>query len=357
MAEEPNEKILRQVRHMLDKANHPNTPDAEREMCIRRADTLMLRYAIDQALLDATKKDDRRLPVTRKFHAYDGREWKYKFGTILHAMEETYRCRVAIHHNGDVTVVGMPEDVDYMELIWTNVYLTFISRLYPRWDDNLSFDHNVYNYKRAGFKWAQIYKVATEHHHYLRDEKDGAMIRGYKRHAEMVGDTSTIKTQKHEAFRESFAEGFVRSLCARLETVRSETSEAATGSGAELALVDVRDRVQEAFYETFPDFRPMSEEERARLLQDIREREEREARALQERLDAMTPAERRRYEDEQERERRRQAKADERYWRNLAKDSARRYDPDGMSTGRAAGQEVNLGHEQAVGATKAGELE
>jgi hypothetical protein len=337
MTQPVEEKILDRVRKLLDRANHPNTPDPERELCIQRADRYMLQYAIDQALLDATKKDDRRLPITRRFHAYDGREWKYKFGTILHAMEETYRCRVAIHADGDVTVVGMPEDVDYMELIWTNVYLTFISRLYPRWDDNLSFDHNVYNYKRAGFRWAQIYRIATEHHHYLKDEKDGAMIRGYKRHAAMVGDTSQIKTQRHEAFRESFAEGFVRSLCARLETVRTETSETATGSGAELALVSVKDRVEEAFYEVFPNLAPMIEEERERLLQEIREREQREA--------------------EQERERRREAKANERYWRDLDRDQARRYDPEGISVGRAAGKEVNLGTDQAVGGSDtAGEL-
>lgn len=354
------EKILNQVRHMLDKANHPNTGEAERELCLRRADTLMLRHAIDQAMLDATKRDDRRQPIPNRFRAFerwgDGWEYTSKFQTIIWELARTYRCKAAIHPDGDVTIVGMPDDVQYFEMIWTNIYFGFITKMYPRWQDNLSFEHNVYNYKTAGYKWPEIRDVAREHQHHVPWPDGGMLIRAYKKHARVVGDERQIKTQRHAAFRESYAEGFTRQVCRRLEDFRYESAETAKGSGAELALVDVEERVKEEFYNLFPDFRPMTAEQLEELRAAQRKQEEEAASRLQEELDAMTPAQRRKYEEAQERQRIKDAKDSDRYWKDLEEKRERNYDPDGMRVGRSSGNSVDLGGRERLGGGSAGEL-
>lgn len=334
------EKILDRVRKLLDRANHPGTPEPERDACIAKADSLMLKHAIDEALLDANKKGDQRTPVTTTFRAYSEYEFSAKFQTMLWSMAETLRCRAAVRYNGDTTVVGMQDDVQYFEMLWTTVYLSFVSKIYPRWNDNLSFDHNVYNFKKAGFKWPAIRETAVGHGHWVEWPDGGFLIRAYKRHAKMVGDESLIKTQRHNAYRASFAEGFVQEICAKLEQMRenAKNAESQGAPGTALALVSVEERVNEQFYEQFPHHRPMSQED----LEAIREKRRKEREEEEARVAAMSPAERKKWEDEQEKERRRQAKASDRFWRDQERRSSSLYDPSGVSAGRQAGAETDL---------------
>lgn len=344
MTEQPEERILERVRKLLDRANHPGTPEPERDACIAKADGLMFKHAIDQAMLDANAKSDMRTPVSVTFRAYSESEFKYKFQTMMSNLATTVRCRVALKWNGDVIVVGMADDVEFYEMVWTTIYLSFTSKINPKWNDDLSFDHNVYNFKKAGYKWPEICSKARANNHHVPWPDGGALIRAYKRHAKLAGDTHQVTTQRHAAYRESFTEGFVREICAKLEQMREDQSEVSrTGQpGTELALRGVQDRVDEAFYEAFPNLRPMSDEEAERIRRDRAEAKRREQEELEAKLAAMTPAQRRAWDREQEAERRREERENARYWRQYQREQDRLYDSDGIKAGRQAGAETDL---------------
>jgi hypothetical protein len=349
------EGVLDRVRKILDRANHPNTPDGERETALRMADRLITKHAIDEALLDAAGRDDRRTPITKRIRAWEGFDWQAKFRTMVAEIAKTVRCKVALHPGGDITVVGMREDVEYLEMMWTVVYLNFVSKMNPRWDNTLSFEHNVYNFKKAGYKWPSIRDKARANNCWVDWPDGGRLIRAYKKHARMVGDESLVSTQRHSAYRESFSEGFTNTICAMLEEMRSQQREDSKDSvpGAALALRSIDEQVQESFYEAFPNFRPLSDEEFQERLEERRRIQEQEAREEQERLDAMTPAERRKHDEQVEAKRRKEAKESDRFWRDLMRQRDAKYDPSGIAAGTKAGRETDLtGGRRGMGGTK-----
>ncbi|HMC69102.1 MAG TPA: DUF2786 domain-containing protein, partial [Mycobacteriales bacterium] len=64
-----DDRILERVRKLLARAEHPTTPAAEAEACSEKAATLMSRYVIDQAMLDAAggrSRGARPAPVVRR---------------------------------------------------------------------------------------------------------------------------------------------------------------------------------------------------------------------------------------------------------------------------------------------------
>lgn len=359
MNEQVEERILEKVRKMYERANHPNTPEAERETAMRMADAMMLKHAIDQALLDSNAKGDNRTPTTLRFRAFSEYEFTYKFQTMLSELAKTVRCRAACSFRGDVTIVGMPDDAEFFEMVWTSIYMSFVSKINPKWNNDLSFDHNVYNFKKAGYKWPAIKDVARNNNHWVEWPDGGALIRAYKRHAKMVGDDVVVKTQRHAAYRESFAEGFVQEVCAKLEQMREDQSETfkSGAPGTELALLGVKERVDEAFYEEFPHLRPMSDEEAQRLLEERKARIQREQEELEAKLAAMTPKQLEVWHRKQEQARQREARANERYWRQIGREAERRYDRDGIVAGRQAGAETDLsGGRVHVGGGTKGEI-
>lgn len=53
-----NNPIIEKVQAILDRANHPNTPQAEAETALAMAQKLMLKHGLDEALLAKARKTD-----------------------------------------------------------------------------------------------------------------------------------------------------------------------------------------------------------------------------------------------------------------------------------------------------------
>ena len=64
-----DKKLMETVRLLLARAEHPNTPPEEADTALRRANALMARHAIDEALVRATQTArERRAPVVEKWN-------------------------------------------------------------------------------------------------------------------------------------------------------------------------------------------------------------------------------------------------------------------------------------------------
>ena len=355
------DKILEQVQALLARAEHPNTPEPERELCFERANKLITRHALDEAIIRSRQTaEERRRPVTEKFRWMEkASSFAPYLRTILSEICETNRCRAIIHPaTYEVTVVGFKEDVSWVQMLYMNCYFTFLSKMFPKWNDELGYDENVYNFKIAGYKWPAINDTAVKHGHedhsrskwnYETHKYDysigGAVIAAYKRHAKKVGDTNRVQTQRHSAYRMSFAEAFARRVSSRLEQMREEAarmSESAPGM-----MLAIRNDVDDMFYELFPNMNPEEMErirsERERAMREAQEREERER---QEMLDAMTEKQRAAFLEKEERQRRREAASNERYWREY--DRRNRIDSDGSRAGSSAADTVRLTRDAGI---------
>lgn len=377
--------ILERVRNLMARAEHPETPAPEAEVCLREANKLMTRHAIDEAVLAATQtKAERRRPVVEKWHWMESRsEHSAYLRTMLAAIARANRCRAVVEFRDpyDVTVVGMAEDAAWVQTLYTNCYLAFLSRLNPKWD-LADFDGSVYRYKIAGFTWIEAWWALVDakdvrdripRDYYRKnswrvprtnsydmelykelglprppvDGKTSTFIAAYRRHAAKIGDHEIISTQHTTAYRRTFAKAFADQIELRLWRMRKDTEEEIASAGAELVLVGLEEAVADAFYEEFPHFHP--DEVRRKDL--IREQESLESqRRAQEAEDlkiaAMSPAARRKYLEAKERKDRRERESNERYW--AKQDQRITYVGSAARAGRAAADSVNLQRATAV---------
>ena len=337
------EKILDRVRKLLDLANGAGATDSERQAALDMADKLMLKHAIDEAMLEASmSKEERRKPISSHFQASDPHapHWQ-KFKTVMSYLAKLQRVRVAFHYNGDVTLVGYFEDVEYVKMKFLNVYLHFSKTIDPRWDNALTPEHNVYNFKVAGRQWQDIQEAAA----YNGVDKPFHWFKpAYRRHCKLIGEEPTRHTQRNFAYRESFAEAFRTRICERVDQLIKERENMTAEAGALVLMRDLGIEIDEMFYTLFPSFRPATAEEIAAMEARIKERERLEQEELERKLEAMSPKERAEYDRQQEEERRRQARADKDYWKRLSAS----YDSAGHAGGRASADKVDLSRNEGV---------
>lgn len=191
------------VRKLLAKAEHPSTPAAEAEALSAKAEELMARYAIDQALLMADSPGKGR-PESQVVHVpapYLGPKVR-----LLGAVASAYDVRSAYvvqsgggDRVGRVTLVGYRSDLQVVEVLFTSLLLQATAAM-------------------------------------LREDDGG----------------------RPRSFRQSFLLGFAARVGQRLRRTRLVARQEATaerGTGAELVLVDRRQAVDSAYREMFPRLR------------------------------------------------------------------------------------------------------
>lgn len=340
------EKILSRVQKLLDKANANGVTEEERKLFLDKADELMFKHSIDEAMLMASmSKEDRRKPISERFHAADpdAPHWE-KFRTVLMYIANLQRVRSAFHYDGDVTLVGYFEDVEYVKMKWLNVYLHFSKTINPRWDTALSPEHNAYNFHRSGTAWTEVEAIA----HLNGCSWNIKRLRaGYRAYCDHIGEEATRMTQRNFAYKESFAEAFRTRIAIRIVELMEERDKMASEAGALVAVKDLGLEVDEMYYDLFPNLRPESAEAREAREAAKRAAEEEKLRWLE----SLTPAERRKYDEEKERLARNEAKRNAQYWRDQERRERKLRDTAGAANGRASADKVDLNRNDGVGTT------
>jgi hypothetical protein len=361
------EKVLELVRNLLARAEHPNTPAPEAELCQKQADKLMFKHAIEEAFLRATQTEkERKTPVKKEFQMVSEGTMEFwpEMRTVLGEVAYANRCRAVVSHyaGGQITLVGFREDVEWTEMLFTSIYFSFVRQINPKWDKSLDYAANVYNFKVAGYKWSEINQIAVhngeETAEMLREGRvwnretmryedglvgtgkiSGKMITAYKRHAKEIGDDNLVSSQNHDAYRRQFTSAFCNQINRRLRDLAAEQEkEADSIPGAALALVDSRKVVNEEFYNMFPQFRPESEEERLAREEAQKIQAENERRVREEMLAGMTEKQRYAFLEKEQAAERRRAQRDRRYWEK----NSVRYDSSANRRGSSAAANVDL---------------
>lgn len=292
------EKILDRVAKLLERANHKGTGAEERDVCLKKADELMMRHQIDEAMLAGRTGDKPSEPVMAEMHApSDNDEFFPVLGKVVGAFQTLCKVRVVFSKTRDpedamkttpvLKVVGFPDDVSYFQMLWTGAYLVFSSKLYPRWDNTHTLAWNVKAQKEAGTKWGVIYDLAVANgwSGYRRGGRidplcpvvdpdietvegrqpvgrcpadKGYFKRLYQEQCKLEGVDSTNHTQRNAAYRESYAYGFLDEISTRiLQMMDIRNQHVSKTIGAELALRDRSLTVQEWFLKMFPNSQSM----------------------------------------------------------------------------------------------------
>lgn len=260
--EERRAARLQVVRKLLTRAAHRQTPEAEAESCRRKAEELMVNFAIEEHDLRQADESEqlRSRPVARWFSVEFFWDDTEVFGTNVWSMFMSIadHCRLVLgpienrNVNGKgetgAQMVGFEADLEYFDMLFTGVLLDFVNKLRPRYDPNLSRIENIIVLKECGYKWDKICAEMGVPY----SKPNALVIYGeYRRYCQATG-RSQQKTMP-KTFQRSFALGYAGTVDKRLREMRDAVN-AAGGNSMALALRDIKTVVAEAVYDLFPNW-------------------------------------------------------------------------------------------------------
>ncbi len=156
-----SEAMLGKVRGLLAKAADPNIDPREADLFRQKADELMVKYAIEQWQIEKPDANDREI-ASREYDfswysesGHGGALWSIMLSVARH-------CRVKVVHwqaytsSSKIPIVGLKSDMDWFDLLFTNVMTDFVSGLEPRPNASMTFPENVARLKESGMQWKRI---------------------------------------------------------------------------------------------------------------------------------------------------------------------------------------------------------
>lgn len=260
-AREGLDKILHQVRQMLDLAERESTPEHEAANARMVAERLMRKYRIEEEHLIAEDAPNATAPIYRAFKFFDPSSAfvsDYISIVSLAARHAGIMCAYGVG-NGMIHAVGYEADISYAEMLATSARLVMRRHLEPEVDRSLSDEDNVYNLRSAGIERPRISEMLWGHRRW-----SVKVTNLYKRACERRGESPKVvgKDVSAKDYRAAYARGFIERFSARLR----ETRDATDRVGGVLELHGRKERVEEAYFARYPEHRPkpLSEEEKAK---------------------------------------------------------------------------------------------
>lgn len=258
------DKVLERVRKLLERAEHPGTPEHEADSARQMADDLMLKYAIEQADLDATRPAAQRsTPEILKLDIIRGdsavQEWMVNIAGYVAAH---CRSRIVFHGANDeisrmlgrniqATVIGFESDLRYFELLFTIIQLHFSSAVDPKLDESLSFSENCYRFHEAGITYRKMVHMLFPDVDGWTPDKEvrklgGRCKTGYKQACKERGEDPRA-IPNPDVYQKSFARAYAMRVWERLSAMERRQSAMST------ALVRRTESVAEKVHELFPE--------------------------------------------------------------------------------------------------------
>jgi hypothetical protein len=256
------DNIARKVQALINQADHPNTDPVEAATFRAKAEALMVQYRIEEGML-AAKGDTSGLAP--KWATWDlclvGSEFAHSYRqmayTVVHHVGAQGATKTERKDDGTlwtvIEVCGYEGDLRFGEMLMTAARLAFSQRLEPKALPELTDQENAYWMRMAGMEGRRIALAL-----YGRDDKHlRPKVRNmFKAEALKRGEDPTPLLGKGvnvKGYREGYAYGFTDEIRYRLTRARAAQGEVAGG----LVLAGKAEAVKEAFYDRYPQFRPV----------------------------------------------------------------------------------------------------
>lgn len=290
MTNDKTAKMLERVRALLAKADSTQFPQ-EADAFRAKADELMTAYAIEQWQVEAhaNGRSTRPQPEQRvmNFDWWTTSSRSDELWTLFSATAFHCRCVIAIrgytHYGQGMPVVGLPSDLDYMDLLFTHLMLQMGKNLEPHPDPNGELGAEVFKLRQAGMPWPRITQLIYEAG--LTELTKGERAKVYVPDPNGGEDTGRplwsripdpvrqsvknrlananrryvadheLKSERNYTrptiYQRSFAMGFVQEIKTRFAEMRRAQEPQQTGSQA-LALRDIRQQALDLYNELYP---------------------------------------------------------------------------------------------------------
>lgn len=258
---------------LIANAEDESLPQAARDSYRAKAESLMREYRIEEEEAIATEGGT-AVPVADSImimesNAYDNPLRNHYWAIMSHIASH---CGIRVKgtyeggwHGRDskltASLVGYEGDIKYAELLWTAARLVFLTRIDARVDRSLSDQENCYYMRGSGMSRKDIAEALWNSR--LDDgAAHGRVQKLYVAECAARGETPKVSGRGIQVavYREAYARGFANEIFWRLEAASTAVDKESGG----LVLHGRKERVDEAFYNLFPLYRPQTVEERAR---------------------------------------------------------------------------------------------
>lgn len=258
--------ILRKVQALINQAENDGCTPEEADTFRNKAEMMMVKYRIDEAMLSTAEKA--QMGITVQWVTIDlcdnASEFAVYYASLIDALVshmEIRRDYVRVTkqdgehfliYRQQVTLCGFESDLLFVEAMFTSARLAFSQRLEPKYDPTLSDQVNAYNMRSAGLEgWKIAQAIYGKTDKALRPKvrkmfEAEALLRGEDPKV-LLGKGINVKV-----FRESYAQGFISEYKHRLYGMRMARAQAEHG----LVLAGRKDAIDDAFWTRYPERRP-----------------------------------------------------------------------------------------------------
>lgn len=270
MAEQ--DKVLAKIQALIDKA-HSTEFDEEAKSLLAKADSLMVKYSIEQfEILDPARRTTARgvvmeEPEIRTIHIQDRTpDIDSKFAdavrTLFYYSAEHLFVRTANLSMTDAKVVGYPVDLRFLEMFFLKLKLQMFSEMIVTVDPEGDWIAQIAGLKNMGYKWEEIHRKMQAHPQYPGLGERWSKAVGSKFYSKVVryyedNGIARNKSSNPKAWREDFVDGYVYRIWERLKEMRAATV------GDNPLLPDLigqkKSSLDELFFSVRPDLRPHPE--------------------------------------------------------------------------------------------------
>jgi hypothetical protein len=310
MTEDRKQDMLRKVRGLLDTADsfESGGNSAAAQSYREKAEQLIASWSIQEFELDMAN-DPRATHTKPEQRDYDYGTFPPEIRTPLIQLfgNLARHCgvKLGVYRYDRAVVVGFPQDIDYLDMLFTSVRLHMSASIRPTASREMGYEASLAILKESGLKWKEIYlkllplfperfahTVAA-----VRQNKEHKEIKAYSWNsdkswedyeAELINSRQAVAydgvtfvkevprpigvrfTKEYTTFCEetgreriysdpevwfrSFVEGYTDEIANRLYQMQRAREGAQEGKG--LVLVSMKSMLDEFFYELYPEKRP-----------------------------------------------------------------------------------------------------
>lgn len=265
------DSISQKIQKLLAKANDASVSPEESALFAEKAQQLMDTYRVEAA--EDIEAGGQKPEWSTIFVGTYG-EWTNHYYTFATRLARHNGVRISVDWNGQAetpgyygTICGFAHDVRFFDLMYTSVMSAFSSRLEPRFNPEESAEANALRLREGGMERKRIaVALGMLPQDALRtygQQVDLNVVKAATRkvtgliklRAKQLGNPTLAeevlgRTFNAKTYRSSYADGFMDALLGRLRTLAVGSREAG------LVLASAKERVNEAWYERFPEQRP-----------------------------------------------------------------------------------------------------
>lgn len=259
MSDDKRSSIMAKVRGLIAKADSTDFP-AEADAFRAQADALMLKYSIASFELKDESQSSRAVdPRDYDMSWYSTHTFGQELWEIMQAV--AHHCRVVMvgwKFTGlTIPAVGTADDIDYFDLLFTNVQLEMSKGIEPKPRDNEAMVEYLVRAKEAGMKWERMADIMLQYDiaefaEYTRN----VGVRFTKLYTDYCKEHNRPRLRvQPTVYQRSFVEGFKLEIVDRLLRIRRESERMyavdSDSSGTDLVLADMRRVVDARTHQLF----------------------------------------------------------------------------------------------------------